>query len=944
MATPTKSLNAQVKWTSLLPAIGVDAFRNSIIPQTVHCPVCGEDQLYICEDRVLGGQWASCQSCLFAGDLVELAAATWQVEVPGAVARLGHTGLFPQIPTIKVVDDYVANHVMYRRRLTDFWERASRKPMELASTSTRHLLRQFGLLDQAQSPAWPDEAGRFIGAANRQEVESLFSPLSHEQQERVNPNGKTTRRRGGGPGKRRLFRGRDWEDVLVLPYFDVPGRICGFLFIGRDADPDAGDYVFRRGNLGPGTRTIREAGFGMLAALGDGPHPQLGDSVFVVSDPVIGILLKAQGLREGLHPLPIVLSHFSPEIQTLNLPDQLASQKLIFWNDHSGLRLAKRCDGSVSKFKISRSEIERRLNHRTPLDWLRLVKKHSTHWSIALREELRTLAPRQAGELLLQLEFTPTEIRNFTIGCDPELRERLEQCDPHRITRRRVLVSGVSVVETETGWEIETTGEKLCNLPIRIEELLTTDGGEAFYRGIVPTSNAVTHITIPASEVKRRGLFQCVHDRLIEQEAGVLNFQPKWNKRSAFIALELNPPTLVTGSSRIGWNPQRRCFMFPKFTISCRGVVDSDVLPLAVDGNEPGRHLERPSRLSRLAVDLLSSATTEVAIAWAMLACIVHNVLAGFMGNRSCGVILDGASAQSTGPAVARVLGCAELNLRQRRPTLTMLERINDGCTRHAWPTVVRLADGPTKVTADWIDSPGPRNAILSLDRHTALAVGSHPGFFTIRAFEPPVALGDLQKALVQLVPAYIQDVCARRLWIEQGAEHEVFNVLADIRGWFDRQGGDGAAVESARTVLSVDGLAPCNSFMDLAFHLRQQGQITYAVARWELPDEAPSALVCHSGKNDRPTLMWLCGKAFNRVLARMNAPAMNLAAVEQSFKDAQVWFANEMYRDEEGILIDDAWYVCQERQWLARHGFAEDGRMSRDSGRIETRALCLLQ
>ena len=46
-------------------------------------------------------------------------------------------------------------------------------------------------------------------------------------------------------GRGRVFKGKDWNDVLVIPFYTAPGRIHAFMFIGRDAQaPD--DFVLKR--------------------------------------------------------------------------------------------------------------------------------------------------------------------------------------------------------------------------------------------------------------------------------------------------------------------------------------------------------------------------------------------------------------------------------------------------------------------------------------------------------------------------------------------------------------------------------------------------------------------------------------------------------------------------------------------------------------------------
>ncbi|MFC1597212.1 hypothetical protein ACFL5Q_04635 [Planctomycetota bacterium] len=925
MSNPSRSLNCRLCWTRLLPSLGVEGIRTTVLPQVHHCPACPNEQLHVYDDRVCGGQWVHCRGCGFSGDLVELAAHVWKIDVPAALAKLGALGILDVPLTDEEVEAYVRDHVDYRRRLHAFWEQARGKPKELATPSIRNLLNLCGLMTDSLQCTWDHMAGQFIGSANFRDAEELFGSLSYQRRDRANQSGTTTVRRGGGPGGRRIFKGHEWGDVLVIPFFDLPYRLSGFLFVGRNADPQSGDFVYKRANLGCSNRPVREAGVGMLPVLDQVAKGPFSDAVFVMSDLAVGLLLQSRWMKDSYRPLPIVLSHYSPQVQTLNFPDQLADRKLIFWGTHPKLICqARRWNGLVSRYRISQREIQRRLDHRRPLDWLRLIHKNAVPWWVALQKELQQCDLTSAEEMLRWMELTPAEMRQFLGSCRPALRERLEQCDPHRIARRQVVVSGKRILETNAGWEIERTGEKICNMPIRIEEVLSTEGGETYYRGVVPIEETPAPFCVPASSVEKRGLFPCVRDDLVERGTGVLNFDPRWSRRSAFIAMELNAPEFITGADRIGYHRGHLAFLFPEFAIHLGGGVSRTVLPLLIDDNVPAKHLKPPGRIYSPQVAALSARTTEVSFVWAMMASITHNIFNHAMYGRRHGIILDGKTAQTNGPMIARTLGCAEVDLRRRPPRSlqTQLERIEAACSRHNWPTVVRLPQhSRLQVTANWIDTAGLDKAILSLDAYTAPAVASYPGF--IRIFVPgqPRPLGDLCRAISELIPNYIQDLCRRKLGIEAVAEHEVFNLLEDVGKWFKAQGGAIRAVRSARHLLSVGGHCPWESFMELVFRMCAAGDLHIVRSGFDQPDRKHLAIVYQVATDTMPAVVWIPAEAVNQVLARRRSPVLDLKAVEESLKTTDVWKGVGKYRDEDGWLLDEDWWGKEYIRWQKREG-----------------------
>ncbi len=924
MANPSKSLSRLLDWRTVLSATGADEVHCCALPQDVPCPVCAKGQLRIYDDHVLGGQWASCRDCQFAGDLIELAAGAWQTDIPATLARLEDHGVFPDPLTDEGIAAYLQDHIGYRRRLGQFWEAARLRPMQ-ATESIRNLLRHFGLLDAVQSPMWDLKAGRHIGAASRREIEELFAPSSFGDQERCNRNGQRSVRRGSGSGGRRIFSGCGWGDLLVLPYYDLPGRLCGFLFVGRNADPDSGDWVFKRANLGRSNLPVREAGVAMLSALDAGPDRHFGDEVFVFCDATVGLLLQSQWLRDSSRPLPVVLTHSSPRERTLRLAEQLGDRKAICWGGGTqSLVQAKQCGGMVSDYKISHREVQRRLNHRTPLMWLRAIKKDAVPWQVALRRELSALDLGSAEILLTRMEFTPEQMREFVAGCDSVLRARLEQCDPHRVSHRRIVVSGKSIVETAAGWMIDGTEERLCNAPVRIEEILTTDAGDSYLRGVVPFPHGDAGFTVAKRQVDRRGLFPCVRDSLLEQDAVNFNFQQRWAKRSAFIAMEFHPPQYVKAADSLGWNASRRCFLFPTFSITFGGDVRKNSLPLLIDKKVPARHLHAPDNLSRRHLAMLSSVTPDVSLTWALAACILHNLIAPAMFRKSCGIVLDGDRAQMTGRTVARALGCAQVDLRGRHRNTTILERLNEACCRHGWPAVV-LSSGRTRtpVTAEWIDAVGPRNAILSLDAYTAVAVASYPGFFRICCPGPPSPIGELRRAAAAIVPAFLQDACARKLRFESAAEHRVFAIVDDMARWFGSLRGDEAAVRAARQVLFIDSRASFRSLVELVFRMDEAGDIAGHRAGYRLPGWNRPTVVYHKASDGRPATVHVPARQINSILADRRMPVLDLAAVKRSLMERNLLLDTDCSQSDEVWIFSEHWWDEELSKWRKERGSA---------------------
>ncbi len=164
MANPARSLGGLLSWLRVLPALGIEV-STGILPVTATCPLCQGGNFQVVDDRVLGGQWCSCRGCKFTGDLIELVARVWNVSIPAAIVRLADLDLVAERVSPESIDGYVRDHVQYRQRLNQFWERAQQQIRSPKSFPLRQLLQRFGMRDQVCGPDWPERMGRFVGSA-----------------------------------------------------------------------------------------------------------------------------------------------------------------------------------------------------------------------------------------------------------------------------------------------------------------------------------------------------------------------------------------------------------------------------------------------------------------------------------------------------------------------------------------------------------------------------------------------------------------------------------------------------------------------------------------------------------------------------------------------------------------------------------------------------------
>ncbi|MGE3809146.1 MAG: hypothetical protein AB7K24_31160, partial [Gemmataceae bacterium] len=193
------------------------------LPTTIRCPRCaGRLRIY---PTATCGAWHYCLDCRqVSGDLIELAARIWDVSIAEAMRKLLEADL--PLP-VEQVNEYPDAYYRRRQRINSTWEAARSYLARQAATLVR-LLSRVGVL--AYLPSYHDcrAAGRIFGALPLNEVHHQLVPYAITT---------TSMGRSSRHDRLRLGRGPGWDDVVVIPFENAPGRICGFEFIGRQGGP-----------------------------------------------------------------------------------------------------------------------------------------------------------------------------------------------------------------------------------------------------------------------------------------------------------------------------------------------------------------------------------------------------------------------------------------------------------------------------------------------------------------------------------------------------------------------------------------------------------------------------------------------------------------------------------------------------------------------------------
>ena len=887
MCNTRQSLAAKLDWRAAFEAFGFGSPTRSCLPQSFECPLCDFGTLSAMDDHVLGTEWFVCGDCDFAGDLIELVAEHMGIDIDDAISVLDSHYLFESPPDTDHIASYISQHIRYRKRINHFWQESRVRPLEKISDSGIALLRKCSLGDNVLRPHWRDHGGQLFGAAEIREVEELFAPLSYEDRVRPNRNGKSSVRRGGGPGKSRLFVGNTWGEVLVIPHYDLPGRIIGFTFIGRDVNPYAGDIIYKRANIGQTNQRPKESGIAMLPAVQPGLHKPFGSTVFIFTDIVLAMRFHARWFRESYRPLPVVAVQEKSNLKSLHLPTSLEDRRLIFCGPlQVTLPLARRHNGSVSDYTIPEADIATRITRRPPNDFLHLFEENARPWDTALDRLLQSLSAEEARLLLERLEMPPTEYRQILAMSKQQ--DRIESLAPLRIGGKKVIIGGDTVIERPDGWFVESSEERICNYPMRIDVVRTTDFGDTQYEITVECSDRPVTLRVTQREIHNGNLFAAVNRRLLQQQGEPLIYQQrKWARQSLFIAQELSEPETIRDAGRIGWTSDGVRFQFPNFALFHNGEIDR--APMAIeldDGPLPARDLS-PARTDPLCVEQLYDDSSENGIVWGLAACVIQHLTRRHCHSQpAIGVVLDGAYAHETGASAAIALGCGSVNLAARR-SLSIQDYISRQCSFHDFPVLIRLGhNSRLRMQASWLDTPKFKHAIMPLNPFAAISVASHPGFVRVCCDGHPQSLGATASAARWIIPNYLSDLLKRRFFFDPGGNDQLLvTILDDMAEWFDREGGSPSVVRSARKLLHFDSDDVPRAFVETVVRLHDEGLIACvrAGAEGTVAGKTPVAVVVQNVSEKEEGRISLHPTMVNDALQRKGAPAVPLNQIRDS-------------------------------------------------------------
>jgi hypothetical protein len=821
------------------------------------------------------------------GDGLAVAGETWRLDAPETIQRLSSE--ITELTKVKTED--IVRHQIAAERLrtaNKFWE-DSRLQLP-RSTELRQLRLQMEMAENFSSPNWRMRGGQYVGCATKERFDSLvgrYRQLPYVEED-----------------IQRQRRFKPTAEFLVMAFSDLPGRISSFLF-SYDTDNGPRPLVYTSPFRPEDEKKSLLPGVAMLDALFQ-PNNQYGDTAFVLLDPLIALRLHIKHMIDNSDLLPVAaVWPAAPPAEILNY---INARQIIFWAQKADVdvfRHARAVNGRISISTAVMEDIVRHLRRRPPAEWLQVRIKKSDTWEAVLEEHLASIPLPEAESILLRMKMGSIDLEKFINGCSVKLRQRLDDF-MKRNHRRQVTVGNETIVETDEGWFLNKNGTQLTNIIVRIEKTVCRQRDKAdslyYYGNILSKGKKLPFL---CNQLDVHAFPEWLKRHMISNglDLPFININPRYGAMMD-IALAFNQPTTVRGYEGCGWDEKESCFIFPKFMIRTGGEIHEHEYLTFDEYHNPTLKFDKPRKLTDREVGLLKG--RESPLAWAVLSCLVHNLLAAPYGYPRAGIAVVGDVGQSV-EALACTMGCRHRNLVNNHTDF--FDRLREYEER-AWPIVITGIRPTSGLSAGWFME-GPHNCFTKMNWYTARACGTFGGWFRIEDKITTVHPNLLDAVKVALT-AFLQHMMAKRLQRKSQVADSFTRVEHDLVEWFVSVGGTEEAVRAGcRQVHGTQAGADADDFIEIVCRLFDEGLLELKPNGFETNGKA---LIFDKGGN-----LWLPKSGINHALAKTLMPALDLMRLSQSMAKAGVLVSEKEYQGFPCWIVRDEWWQERLKTWRSR-------------------------
>ncbi len=801
------NLSKYADYRKILKALSYESVSD-VLPISLDCPLCStKNHLFIYRDSNLGGEWYHCKSCRKCGDMIELSAKVWGLSIDTTIVKLLAIGAIDPncyLNNQESIRIYIDNYVGRRERVNKLWSQYSSPAYDdskvLAKLHSNFLLRKESI------DRWRPLVGG--GPIN------LLASLSKEGTDRnaAVAVSDMSRYMSTRENKSTLFKesGQKWTDVIAVPYYDMPGRIRSFLFIGPSGGSTDRHWVIKRVHINSQFTSslyaadklqVYDCGFAMYDAI-EYISSEFKDYLYVFTDPMVAARLHSKHFLSSSLMLPIVATYDKDGYGTRDTYYNIPTKNFLFWSPKYTPELfsqARLVGGRVFCPEYDPRRLCHGLHDFKSREWLHILYRDSKPWDDALLDVLNKSTPEEAESLLLKTEMTDYEVDRFLAKCSQEVKDRMRQISGKSTVMKAQYVSNRVIVEIDNKWHIGGSGELLSDACIRIDNVLHYERKKkTVYQGRVLYDNETIPFETDDSEFLDNQI-RWIRNFLISRGKGIPRIFIPYKTSLEMIALAFNRPITKLINDRVGWHDATTSFVFPRFTIS--GLCGTLGDPVAIgDEDLPCRSITI-SELTPFDIEILSRCDDVTKVFWATAVSVLANVIAPAVNSFTVPLAIVGRGAMSISATTAKALGCLEYETGKVSP-VEVVKDINKLSKDNNWPSIIYLHPRTAPILEYWLQSNESQNCICPMSYYDAAIACMDYGWNMLEYDEHNRLTKELSDAAGKVVYNYLQDLCSRRLTYANESEDHYLNILDDVIKWFDKVGGNSIVIRDVPSIV----------------------------------------------------------------------------------------------------------------------------------------------
>lgn len=813
---------------------------------------------------VCDGIWAHCENCRAHGDIITFGARIWNISTAEALTRFSDLGMASRSEVDRLSGEY-HRAVARLAAAEEFWATAREQIWNHHDDVIACRQRELGLDNTV------DACQGLVGVAHPDQVSEYCHAMG-----RATP----ARMREHGPS-------------LILPHYDLPGRLTGMLLVQYNDE-----FMSRRAFVAASSHIKRkaEAGYFLLDTVLLPSPALLRNTYFVTDDPFWLLKTQTAQLKAGLQLLPMAASYSGPEATSTGRNWQSFSHTPRFFHAASytpeSISQAAAAKGYVCV--LPPEKVERTATPARTIPRLAQIRHQAQTWQCALENVLTNTNETAAQAFVTKLTIELHRLQNFfrtrQHNLSPDFCGRLlAQVEtglnvPTKVTQKRSMI-----IERNGCWWTHTN-HQIVNAQIRIDTIVHAENGDRLYVGRIRTAEKELAFSELAARIERIGLLAYAAQHAAA-EGILLLYDRTWNARSCMLALRLHEPEIAHVSGRGGWNARTNQFCLKRYALENDGRITHFQHP---EINRDVPDFPEPTPIAPVTLRQLLTPTHENAYLWTVFAAIVADLLAPIVGREPTAAALSGPEYASAA-ALGASLSCQEVRAASINKHNSAVP-VRQAADETHWPVFAAHAFSDINLCRIVVRIP-TGHVLARLPEPTAgLAPGY--GWQWIRG-KPPEQMPDFS-ALRYVLPSYIQSTLERRVALVTRGNSLTTAVLEDLASWLKDIYGATFNLACATNRLFTPDRAH-EALMEVINLGIVSGKLD-VLPRPRRKDQAGNYLL----RNKKH--WWLNQRAIERYCVAVGGIAPHWTAIAETLRREGLLFDEQVVHHMPGLLVNKEW------------------------------------